>query len=517
MRSPEAAEKSLEAFVAEDPNQPELRLALGRLYEAERKPDAALGVYEELAKRDPKSKPGLAARVRVAALLIGKGDIDKGRGLIDGVLVDEPDNADALLIRAGLRVRDKKYDDAIADIRTVLRKEPDNTRAMLLLARAHTLMGDKVLAKDAYRRLIAADPKNPDGPRELAALEVVDKNVDGAEQVLRDHLKADPEDLDAGSRLVSLLGSQKKWAQAEAEARRMAALPDDKGVGWFQLARVMRSQGKNAEAVDAFRKALEKNPQWTIALEGLVDTLNVMGRKDEAMKTLQEFRAANPQDLSAKFLEGGVRAQSGDRAAAEKLFNEIVGAEPKASMAWVALASLNTNDPAARIDAYKRGLAANPGNPEIGMLLGTEYEQARRYDEAIAHYEQLLKANPRIDVAANNLASLLLDYRSDPASYARALELVKPLESTTNPAVLDTIGWAYYRNKDYPKAVSFLERAVAGAGQLPLLRYHLGMAYIATSNVAGARQELKRAVEGSPQDYPGLADARAALAKLGPG
>lgn len=517
MRSPEEAEKALEAFVAEDPDQPELRLALGRLYEATRKPDAALAVYEELGKRDPKSKPGLSARVRVAALKIAKGEIEPGRALIEAVLVDEPDNPEALLIRAGLRVRDKKFDDAIADIRTVLRKEPENTRAMLLLARTHTLMEDKVLAKDAYRRLIAADPQNADGPRELSALEVADKNLDGAEQVLRDHLKKAPGDLDAGSRLVTLLGSQKKWSAAETEARRMIALPEDRGVGYFQLARIMRSQDRNAEAADAFRKALERNPQWTLALEGLVGTLNAMGRKDEAMKALQAFQAANPQDLSAKFLEGGVRAQAGDKASAEKIFNEIVTAQPKASMAWAALASLDTNDPAARIEAYKKGLAANPGNAELGMLLGSEYEQQRRYDEAITHYEELLKANPKVEVAANNLAALLLDYRSDAASWSHALELVKPLAETTNPAVLDTIGWAYYRNKDYPKAVQFLERAVAGAGNIPMLHYHLGMAYLANNNTAGAKQSLKQAVGDGKAEYPGVTEAKAALAKLGAG
>ena len=127
----------------------------------------------------------------------------------------------------------------------------------------------------------------------------------------------------------------------------------------------------------------------------------------------------------------------------------------------------------------------------------------------------MLKENPNIQVAANNLAQLLLDNRSDDASYARALELVKPLESTTNPAVLDTIGWAYYRNKQYQQAVQFLERAVAGAGQVPQLRYHLGMAYVATNNREGAVQELKQAVSSAQTDFAGLDEAKAELKKLG--
>lgn len=515
MRSPEAAEQALEAFIAEGTADSELRLALGRLYEANGKPDAALNVYEELGKADPKSKSGLAARVRVAALRIGKGEVDAGREGIEAVIVDEPDNAEALLIRAGLRVRDKKLDDAIADVRTVLRKEPQNQRAMLLMARTHALANEKVLAKDAYRRLLDADPKNADATRELATLEALDKNYSAAEDLVRARLKLEPGDLDSGARLVDLLATQKAWREAEAEARRLTELPDDKGIGQLQLARVYRAQGKSAESIAAYRKALERNPEWMVALEGLVTALNDAGQRDEALVVLQEFLKKNPDNLSARFMEGGVRARAGDVDAAGKIYNEIVAAKPDASLAWAALANLSRGDPEQRIAAYRRGLAANPGNAELGLLLGTEYEQARRYDEAIAHYEELLKANPNVDVATNNLASLLLDYRSDAASWARALELAKKLEASTNPAVLDTVGWAYYRNKEFARAVPLLERAVAGAGQVALLRYHLGMAYLAAGNTIGARQELDQALKlAKDRDFPGIGEAREALQDL---
>jgi tetratricopeptide (TPR) repeat protein len=239
-----------------------------------------------------------------------------------------------------------------------------------------------------------------------------------------------------------------------------------------------------------------------------------MGRKEEAASVLQDFMKKHPDNLSAKFLQGSSFARQGDAASAEKVFNEIITAKPDASLAWAALAGLSRDDPEKRIAAYKRGLAANPGNGELGLLLGTEYELQKRYDEAIAHYQELLTANPNIEIATNNLAALLLDHRSDQASYAKALELAKKFEESTNPALLDTVCWAYYRNKNYPKAVQFCERAVAGAGQVALLRYHLGMAYLASDNKAGARQELEQAVKTAKSEYPGIDEARATLKRL---
>jgi Flp pilus assembly protein TadD len=96
----------------------------------------------------------------------------------------------------------------------------------------------------------------------------------------------------------------------------------------------------------------------------------------------------------------------------------------------------------------------------------------------------------------------------------RALELAKTLQAAENPAVLDTLGWAHYRNGQYAEAVSVLERVVAKAAQFPIFHYHLGMAYVATGNTVGAKQELKRAVAEAQSDYPGLEEARTTLKKL---
>ncbi len=193
---------------------------------------------------------------------------------------------------------------------------------------------------------------------------------------------------------------------------------------------------------------------------------------------------------------------------------EVVAKKPDSVVAWQSLAGTYRNDINARIKVYERGLKANPANVELTMLLGTELERATRRDDAIKLYENLLKTSPDVEPAINNLAALLLDYRTDKASMARALELAKKLDKSDNPAVLDTLGWAHYRSAQYAEAVGVLERVVAKAGQYPIFHYHLGMAYLASGNTVGAKQELKRAVDEAQSDYPGLDEARAALKKL---
>jgi Flp pilus assembly protein TadD len=175
---------------------------------------------------------------------------------------------------------------------------------------------------------------------------------------------------------------------------------------------------------------------------------------------------------------------------------------------------LHPTDLQKRVDILKRGIKAGGDNMQLVMLLGAEYEQTGRWDDAIANYDESIKVNPNYELVANNLAALLLDRRTDSASYARALALAKPFEKSTNPGLMDTLGWAYYRTGDYPNAVVYLEKTVAAAGEVPMLRYHLGMAYAALKKNDKAKAELTKAVE-SKNPYPGLEEARAALKRLG--
>lgn len=507
------AEAALKAFIEQNPEGDKLRLALGELYERTDRPELATEAYAALAARNPKSADGVTSRNRLAALQIRAGKIDEARAAVDGILKDAPDDASALLLRAGLRFNDKQFGDAIGDLRLVLRKEPDNARALLLMAQSYVSTNDLVLAKDTYRRLLEVAPESPDGLQQLAMLYASNKEYAEAEALLRRQLEKQPDDILASGRLVELLMAQNKPAAAETEARRMAALGNQAGVGDFSLGRVLAQKQDYNAAAAAFRKSVNARQDDPLPLEGLVRSLMAAGNQDEAIKVLNQQLDANQNELFAKFLLGGIYGTRGDQANAAKYLEDVLKERPDSVETWAALAGLYPKDRDARIKVYERGIKAVPASPELTMLLATEYEQASRFEDAIVLYEALLKVKPDYLLGANNLAALLLDQRTDKASHARALELAKPLLNMDNPAMLDTLGWAHYRAGEFNEAVSVLERVVAKAGQFPIFRYHLGMAYLAAGNPVGAKQQLTEAVKGA-SEYPGLGEARAALDRL---
>jgi tetratricopeptide (TPR) repeat protein len=508
------AEAALKTFIGERPDDNKLKLALAELYERTKRGEDARQTYAAVAGAAPKTAEGYVARNRLAAIAVQAGKIDEGKALLEGILTDAPDESQALLLRAAIRAADNQLPDAIADLRLVLRKDDKNVKALLLLGQAYAQTKDLALAKDTYRRLLEVEPDSADGLLQLSALLAGEKDLAGAEDLLRKRLEKQPDDILASGRLVELLLAQKQADKAEAEARRMAALNNQTGVGDFQLARVLAQKQDFAGAAAAFRKSVDSRVGDPLPLQGLVQSLVAQGKSGEAINVLNDKVAANKDDLFAKFLLAGIYGREGDQKNAERYLEDVIKQKPDAVVAYASLAGLYKTDREARIRVYQRGLKQLPGNPELSMLLGTEYEQSGRSDDAIGVYEALVKANPKYEPGINNLAASLLDTRTDKASWQRALELSRPLENTGNPAMMDTLGWAFHRNGETTRAVALLEQAVAKAPQVPVFRYHLGMAYVAAGNPVGAKQELEKALAAVSADTPWRAEVTTTLAKL---
>jgi len=514
VRAPEAAGEPLQAFIEQDPDNLKLRLALGDLYLGNDQRDQAVAVYRKIAALDAESETGMVARSRLAAESIRDGDTARAAEIVDGILADAPAYPQALLMRAALRFAGRRYEDAIADLRVLLRKEPDNQRALLLMARSQVEAGDVILGKDTYRRLLAANPEHSAAMRELVALMMSDDETEEAQAIIDRLARESDRNSEAAALKVQMLAQQQDWPAAEAAARRLAAGADPNGIGAFQLGQVLEGQRRFGAAAESYTQALDKRPDNIPMLQGLARSLNAQGKHEETLTILRARAKEFPDNTGIRLMLGGALAERGRTAEALEFLESVIADQPGASPAYVAIAALYPADPERRIAAYRRGLSASPANLPLATLLIDEYRRAGRVDEQIELYETLSAAYPDNPGVANNLAALLADYRfGDPAGLERAMALVADLADTDDPMIMDTVGWVYYRGGDTGRAVRYLERAAAANAGIPAVRYHLGMAYLAAGDRVGARRELEMATRENAL-YEGVEQARAALAEL---
>ncbi len=141
------------------------------------------------------------------------------------------------------------------------------------------------------------------------------------------------------------------------------------------------------------------------------------------------------------------------------------------------------------------------------MLAEIETQKKSAADIVATHYLKALDLEPANAPAMNNLAFLLASRQGkyDDALFwaMKALAL-----APGNPAIEDTIGWIYYKQRKYDSALSYFEKSLKGSDQ-PYVRYHLAGALLAAGDPKRGREEYELALKLDPHS-----EFRAAVAPL---
>ncbi len=113
-------------------------------------------------------------------------------------------------------------------------------------------------------------------------------------------------------------------------------------------------------------------------------------------------------------------------------------------------------------DSYKKFLSAYPNNGTVLERLAVVYDLDEQSDLSEKIYHRILQRNPNNATALNNLSWLYLTKKQSPENQKKALKLAKKAVTIRKvSAHLDTLAEAYFQNKQYKKAIKFIEQAVA--------------------------------------------------------
>lgn len=111
----------------------------------------------------------------------------------------------------------------------------------------------------------------------------------------------------------------------------------------------------------------------------------------------------------------------------------------------------------------------------------------------------------------NNLAYL---YAQLDKNLNQALELARKAKEKmlNHPAIIDTLGWVYYKKKLYDSAVGEFKASLKLNPYNPIFHYHLGLAYHKQLKLKKADEAFKKALE-IQDDFEGADEAKKILAK----
>ncbi|MFC5579404.1 tetratricopeptide repeat protein [Lysobacter niabensis] len=211
------------------------------------------------------------------------------------------------------------------------------------------------------------------------------------------------------------------------ELRRDAAKPDPQRR--LLLGQMAEFLERNEEALDWYRGVPGGEQRWPAKLRA-ANVLHELKRGPEAYKALRDLQAdaAAPEDArrDGYILEAELRNKD--------------------------------KDGAGELDAFARGLAAFPDDPDLLYARALGWERRDDIARAEADFRKILVADPDSTAALNALGYTLADRTT---RYQEALELIDRARAAEpgNAAIIDSYGWVLYRLGRREEALTELRRA----------------------------------------------------------
>jgi tetratricopeptide (TPR) repeat protein len=256
------------------------------------------------------------------------------------------------------------------------------------------------------------------------------------------------------------------WRNDESLWKHAIACTSGNYIAHNDLGYVLAAQGRTAEAIEHYQKAVEINPHFAEAHNNLGILLAKQGRTTEAIEHYQRAMEANPSLAEAHNNLGKLLAKQGRTAEAIGQFQKALEVEPDNTKVHYNLANIFTAqgrwDEA--IEHYQRALKQMPDSIHAHYQLGLALQVKRNFKTAIAQFQKVLELDPHHVTAQNNLAWLLAtcqdnSLRDGTKAVALAQQAVQ-LSGGNSPEILDTLAAAYAEAGRFPEAVETAQRAL---------------------------------------------------------
>ncbi|WP_377194803.1 tetratricopeptide repeat protein [Ruegeria meonggei] len=318
----EIAERILIDALKQNPENPELLLALGGVYlnlqnwerlevvlntvrdldepdalrrsnelraqmlSTQERKDELAAFLEELAN-DPEF--GLSADIALIRLMLTQGDVTGATERLDELLAEDPDSLNLRFVKARVLTGEGKFDEAAQLYRAILKDRPDAIRAWTTLFSLEIQREQPEQARAVLKEALATLPENPDLLMLLAAEHERAGELDQAIAVYEKLYPLSNRSLVVANNLASLLTTHRSddesLQQAQHLARRLRGtrIPTYQDTyGW-----VAYRLGRYEEALIYLEPAARAFPDQPLVLYHLGKAYAAVDRKEDALRAYQ--------------------------------------------------------------------------------------------------------------------------------------------------------------------------------------------------------------------------------------
>jgi tetratricopeptide (TPR) repeat protein len=236
------------------------------------------------------------------------------------------------------------------------------------------------------------------------------------------------------------------------------------------LAEILETQNREATAIQTYQSVGPDSPFRWVARLRVAGNRDALGDTDGALTDLRQMALERPDRDDALGYAGDLLRQHGRFAEAVVLYDSAFGRIPKIERRHASL-------------LFNRAIAL---------------ERSGRVERAIEDLQQALSLEPDQPYILNYLGYTWVDQGKNLEQGRKMLEKAVELRPRDG-AIVDSLGWAFFRLGDLPRAVRWLERAVELKPGDPTINDHLGDAYWRTNRKREAQFQWERALKLNPE------------------
>ena len=197
---------------------------------------------------------------------------------------------------------------------------------------------------------------------------------------------------------AAALQSSKDWQGLQALAERWIKAQPHSAIAWFALSEADDNHGQYAQAIAAYRQALQINPQNADTWDNLGAAYDQAGQ--QALDAVRQALQIIPQDAVAWYNLGLAYDDAGQHAKAIDAYRHALQINPQNADTWYNLGiAYGHAQNAQAINAERQALQINPKFALAWQYLGITYFGAGQNAQAIDAYRQALKINPKLSNA----------------------------------------------------------------------------------------------------------------------
>lgn len=149
------------------------------------------------------------------------------------------------------------------------------------------------------------------------------------------------------------------------------------------------------------------------------------------------------------------------------------------------------------LDIYTEGLSTIPDNLDLIYARALIFEKLNNVDDAVADLRSIVKLDPQNVQALNALGYTLVDKTEqihEGVEYIKQALQLRP----DDPAIIDSMGWAYYRLGKLEKSIIFLKRAFSAFNDAEVAA-HLGEVLWVHGDKDEAEKVWKSSLRNDPE------------------